>query len=37
MEDLPVKLGINWPVLLTQIVTFIILLVILVGFGIASQ
>jgi F-type H+-transporting ATPase subunit b len=29
MEDLPVKLGINGPVLLTQIVTFIILLVIL--------
>ena len=29
MEDLPIKLGINWPVLLTQIVTFIILLVIL--------
>ena len=29
MEDLPVKLGINWPVLLTQIVTFVILLVIL--------
>jgi len=29
MEDLPVKLGINWPVLLTQVVTFIILLVIL--------
>jgi F-type H+-transporting ATPase subunit b len=29
MEDLPVKLGINLPLLLTQIVTFIILLVIL--------
>jgi F-type H+-transporting ATPase subunit b len=29
MEDLPVKLGINMPVLITQIVTFIILLVIL--------
>lgn len=29
MEDLPVKLGINWPVLLTQVVTFIILLVVL--------
>jgi F-type H+-transporting ATPase subunit b len=29
MEDLPVKLGINGPVLITQVVTFIILLVIL--------
>ncbi len=29
MEDLPIKLGINWPVLLTQVVTFIILLVVL--------
>lgn len=29
MEDLPVKLGINLPLLLTQVVTFIILLVIL--------
>jgi F-type H+-transporting ATPase subunit b len=29
MEDLPVKLGINWPVLITQVVTFIILLVLL--------
>ena len=29
MEDLPIKLGINWPVLLTQVVTFIILLLIL--------
>jgi F-type H+-transporting ATPase subunit b len=29
MEDLPIKLGINGPVLITQIVTFVILLVIL--------
>jgi F-type H+-transporting ATPase subunit b len=29
MEDLPIKLGINWPVFITQVVTFIILLVIL--------
>ena len=29
MEDLPIKLGINLPVLVTQIVTFIILLVLL--------
>jgi F-type H+-transporting ATPase subunit b len=29
MEDLPIKLGINGPVLITQIVTFIILLIIL--------
>ncbi len=29
MEDLPIKLGINLPVLLTQVVTFIILLLIL--------
>jgi F-type H+-transporting ATPase subunit b len=29
MEDLPIKLGINWAVFITQVVTFIILLVIL--------
>jgi F-type H+-transporting ATPase subunit b len=29
MEDLPIKLGINGPVLITQIVTFVILLIIL--------
>jgi F-type H+-transporting ATPase subunit b len=29
MEDLPIKLGINLPVLLTQIVTFVVLLIIL--------
>jgi F-type H+-transporting ATPase subunit b len=29
MEDLPLKLGINGPVLITQIVTFVILLIIL--------
>jgi F-type H+-transporting ATPase subunit b len=29
MEDLPIKLGINTPVLITQVVTFVILLVLL--------
>ncbi|MFC2022889.1 F0F1 ATP synthase subunit B [Chloroflexota bacterium] len=29
MEDLPLELGVNWPVLITQVVTFVILLVLL--------